>query len=462
MLAVLPFENLTGDPDQEYISDGMTEELIAQLGRMDPSRLGVIARQSAMQFKNTSKRADQIGSDLGVSHLIEGSLRRNGSRVRIAVQLIDTESESQLWAEQYESDAPDLLTLQREVAEAITRQITTKLGVARSNVDADARRHSTIAGAYDHYLLGRHHLWRRDSAEGFHKAREHFQKAIDLDASYAHAYSGLSDTYTMLGSVGLVPMREAYTLARAAALKALDLDDVLPEAHTSLAFILADYDWDWQTADRHFRLAVELNPNYETAVRTYSSYLAWWGRENEALDFARRARDLDPASPSARQNLGLVHYFARRYDEAITQFREALDLDPNFGQAHVMLGRTYVAKGLPDRAVEELELARGLLGARPDVVTPTAYVLARAGRRSEALATLDELRRIAKPRDPSPFRIAYVQIGLGETDQAFEWLRKALEARDWQMAMLKVEPAFDGLRSDPRFADLLQSVGLPQ
>ena len=461
MLGVLPFENLTGDPDQEYISDGMTEELIAQLGRMDPSRLGVIARQSAMQFKKTTKRAAQIGSDLGASHLLAGSLRRSGSRIRIAVQLIDAESESQLWAEQYERDGMDLLALQREVAEAITRQMTASLGVAVSNV-AGARGHSRNAEAYEHYLRGRHFVWKRDTAQGLEKAREHFQRAIDLDDSYAHAYSGLADTYTMLGSIGYLPMREAYPLARAAALKAIALDGRLAEAHASLAFILADYDWDWDTADRHFKSAVELNPNYEIALRTYSGYLSWWGRDKEALAFAGRARDLDPVSPNVRQNLGLAHYFAGQYDDAITQFREALDLDPNFGQAHVMLGRTYVAKGLPDRAVEELERARRLMGARPDVVTPMAYVLAKAGRRREALATLDELRRIAKPRDPSPFRLAYVHIGLGETDRAFEWLQQAIEARDWQMAMLKVEPAFDGLRSDPRFGALLERVGLPR
>lgn len=462
MLAVLPFENLTGDPDQEYISDGMTEELIAQLGALDPSRLGVIARQSAMQFKKTTRRVDQIGSDLGVSHLLAGSLRRTGSRIRIAVQLIDTESESQLWAQQYERDAMDLLALQHEVAEAITRQMTTSLGVARSNVYADARRHSTSAEAYEHYLRGRHHAWRRNTAEGFERAREHFRRAIDLDDSYAHAYSGLADTYTMLGSVGFLPMREAYTLARAAALKAIALDGKLAEAHTSLAFILADYEWDWGTADRHFRTAVELNPNYETAVRTYASYLAWWGRDKEALAFALRARELDPVSPNVRQTLGLARYFARHYDEAIVQFREALDLDPNFGQAHVMLGRTYVAKGLADRAVGELDRAKALMGARPDVITPMAYVLARAGRRREALAMLDELRRLAKPGDPSPFRLAYVHIGLGDTDRAFEWFDKAIEARDWQMGMLNVEPAFDVLRSDRRFAALVERVGLPR
>ena len=461
MLAVLPFANLTGDADQEYIGDGMTEELIAQLGKMDPSRLGVIARTSAMQFKKTTKRADQIGAELGVSHVVEGSVRTTGDRIRIAVQLIDTRSQSQLWADQYERDSKNLLTLQRDVAEAIARQITARLGIVRMNANGEARRHSTVAEAYEHYLRGRYH-WQQDTTDGLQKAMQHFRRAIDLDPSYALAYSGLADSYTLLGSYGVLPMGEAYPLGRAAARKALELDDTLGEAHNSLAAISADFYWEWAEAERHFKRAVELSPNYETALGFYASYLASMGRHEEALTFATRAREVNPASPGAFHNLGVVHYFARRYDEAITQFRETLDLDPAFGGAHVMLGRVYAAKGLPDRAIGELEHARALLGPRPDVVTSTAYVLARAGRKHEALATLDELRRISKPRDPSPFRIAYVYIGLGETDRAFEWLEKAFEARDWQMALLNVEPLFDTVRSDPRFAALVDRVGLPR
>ena len=252
-----------------------------------------------MQFKKTTKGADQIAAELGASHLLEGSLRRAGSRIRIAVQLIDARSQSHLWAEQYERDAKDLLTLQREIAEDISRQITTSLGVARSNVNADTRRHSTIAEAYEHYLRGRYH-WGKDKAEDFEKATEHFRRAIELDPSYALAYSGLADTYTLLGSDGFLPMKEAYPLGRDAALKALELDDMLGEAHDSLAAITADYYWDWAEAGRHFERAIELNPNYEAALRCYSLYLAWMGRPEEALAFAERARRLDPVSPNAR------------------------------------------------------------------------------------------------------------------------------------------------------------------
>ena len=461
MLAVLPFENLTGNPEQEYLADGMTEELIAQLGRMDPSRLGVIARTSAMQFKKTTKRADQIGSDLGVSHLLEGSVRTTGGRIRVAVQLIETRHQTHVWAEQYERDVRDVLALQREVAEAIVEHITTSLAIAPADVNADARRHSTIAEANEHYLRGRYY-WSKDTADGHKKAREHFRRAIDLDPSFALAHSGLADTYVLLGSDGFMPMRDAYPLARTAALKALALDDALAEAHNSMAAINADYYWDWVEADRHFKRAVALNPNYDTALRFYSGYLACMGRIEEALTLARRAQRLDPASAGTQMNVGVILYFARRYDDAVVAIKEALDLAPDFGPAYVMLGRIYLAKGMPDRAVAELERARGLMGRRPDVLTPYAYALARAGRQREARAMLDGLREIAKPRTPAPFRIAMVHIALGETDRAFEWLEKAIDARDWQMGLLNVEPAFDPLRSDQGFAALVERVGLPR
>jgi TolB-like protein/DNA-binding winged helix-turn-helix (wHTH) protein/Tfp pilus assembly protein PilF len=461
MLAVLPFENLTGNPDQEYLADGMTDELITQLGRMDPTRLGVIARTSAMQFKKTTKRADQIGSELGVSHLLEGSVRTTGSRIRVAVQLIETRHQSHVWAEQYERDVRDVLALQREVAEAIVEHITTSLAIAPADVNADARRHSTIAEANEHYLRGRYY-WSKDTADGHRKALEHFRSAIDLDPSFALAHSGLADTYVLLGSDGFMPMRDAYLLARTAALKALALNDALGEAHNSMAAITADYYWDWIEADRHYQRAVALNPNYDTALRFYSFYLAYMGRIEEALALARRAQRLDPVSPAAQMNVALILYFARRHDEAIAEIGATLDLAPDFGPARILLGRVYVAKGMLDRAVDELKRAEDLMGPRPDVTTPHAYVLARAGRHREARALSDELRRIAKPRDPAPFRLAMIHIGLGETDQAFAWLEKALEARDWQMALLNVEPAFDSLRPDPRFAALVERVGLPR
>ena len=289
---------------------------------------------------------------------------RPGAASESPLQLIEARRESHLWAEQYEREANDLLALQREVAEAITRQITTSLGVTRSTVTAEARRHSTITEAYEHYLRGRYH-WGRDNADGLEKAKAHFRRAIDLDASYALAYSGLADTYTLMGSDGFLPMSEAYPLGRAAALKALELDDTLGEAHNSLAAITVDYYWRWAEGGRQFERALELNPNYEPALRFYSFYLACMGRPEEALAFAERAKRLDPVSPIALMNVGTILYFARRYDEAIAELVDTLDLAPDFGPARILLGRIYVAKGMTDRAVEELERAQGLMGPSP-------------------------------------------------------------------------------------------------
>jgi TolB-like protein/DNA-binding winged helix-turn-helix (wHTH) protein/Flp pilus assembly protein TadD len=456
MLAVLPFENLTGDADREFISDGMTDELIAELGQMDPPRLGVIARTSAMQFKKTKLRANEIGTDLGVGYLIEGSVRANGSRIVIGAQLIEAQHETQLWSEEHEGEASDLLMLQRQVSGAIARQISARLGIAPSH----ARKHSANQQAYIHYSRGRSH-WSKDTSDQLQTAMNHFLAAIKLDQSYALAYSGLADTYILLGADGFMPMREAYLLAKGAAMTALKLDDTLGEAHGSLAAVMADYEWDWAEAERHFKSAVALSPNYEWSLTGYSFYLAYMKRPEEALNFAEQARRLDPVSPGAQTNLGLILYFDGRYDEAIAAVTETFEFAPDFGPAHVTLGRIYAAKGQADRAVRELELALQLMGRRPDVLTPYAYVLARAGRQREARAVLEELGRIANPRPPSPLRIAMVHIGLREVDQAFKWLDEAVKARDWQMALLNVEPSFDILKSDRRFAGLVEQVGLP-
>ena len=460
MLAVLPFQNLTGDPEQQYLCDGLTEEMIAHLGGGDPSRLGVIARTSAMHYKNTTKRADEIARELGVAYLLESSLRRIGSRVRITAQLIEAQTQRHLWAEHYEPDALDVLALQREVAAAVARRTLSSLGVALGTSTARTERHSNNSGAYEHYLRGRYH-WAKSTVDGLQKARDNFLRAIELDPSYARAYSGLADTYALLGSYDILPISESHTLARDAAQKALELDDSLAEAHRALAAIIADHYWDWAEADRHYKRALELDPNDANTLRVYSFYLASAGRAVQALPIAEQARRLDPVSPNARMNLGVVLYLARRPDEAVHQLEETLDLDANFGFAHAMLGLAYISKGMAARAVAAAQKARALSGTRPDVIAFHGYVLARAGRRAEALTDLDHLRRLARPRGPSPFLVALVYAGLEENDRAFEWLEKAVEARSWELPTLKASPVFDSLRSDPRFPELLNRLRLP-
>jgi eukaryotic-like serine/threonine-protein kinase len=469
-LVVLPFENLSGDEEQDYLSDGMTEEMIAQLGTFHPSRLGVIARTSAMHYKDTTKRVDEIASELGAQYLLEGSIRRTGDKVRIAAQLIDARNQSQIWAEQYDRDIRDVLRLQQEVARAIARNMSGNLGVgAGAGVrgvsagpsSSPVSRHSSDAEAYEHYLRGRYHLL-KDTAPGFWKAYEHFRAAIALDPSYALAYSGLADTYALLGSYDIMPMAESHPLGRDAALQALQLDETLSEAHVSYAAITADYYWNWAEADRHYKRAIELAPNDVNALRYYSFYLGYTGRAHEGLPIAERAASLDPASPNAQMNVGVILNFAGRFDDAVTRLEQTLELDPNFSFAHAMLGLSYLGKQMPERAVAELKKARDVAGPRPNFIALHAHTLARAGRRGEALKALADLHRLAKPRRPSPFLVAVVHIGLGDNDRAFEWLDKAIDARDWRVPLLTAEPAFAGLRSDPRFPTLLARLNLPR
>jgi TolB-like protein/DNA-binding winged helix-turn-helix (wHTH) protein/Tfp pilus assembly protein PilF len=460
MLAVLPFQNLTGDPEQQYLCDGLTEEMIAQLAAADPSRLGVIARTSAMHYRETTKRADEIARELEVEYLLETSLRRVGNRVRVTAQLIDARTQSHLWAEQYDRDAIDPLSMQRDAAAAFARRTLSSLGVSAANQESRQDRQSSNAAAYEHYLRGRYY-WAKDTIEGLHKARDNFQKAIDLDPSYARAYSGLADTYALLGSYGLMPIAESHPLGRKAALKALDLDESLVDAHRSLAAITADYYWDWQEVERHYARALELGPNDATALSFYAFYLAYTGRPVEALPFAERACRLDPVSPNARTIRGSVLQLAGRLDDALLAFEDALALDANFSLAQALAGLVYMQKAMPDRAIAAAQKARTLSGPRPDIVALHGYILARAGRRDDALNALEDLRRLSLPREPPPFQMALVYMGLQDIDRAFEWLDKAIGARAWETPMIKASPIFERLRSDPRFPALLRRIGLP-
>jgi len=461
MLAVLPFQNLTGDPEQEYLTDGVTEEMITQLGRMQPERLGVIARTSAMHYKNTQKRADEIGRELGVDYLLEGSVRRANDRVRISAQLIRVRDQTHLWAADYDRDDRDILALQSDVAKAIGRQIELKLTPEQLARFADKRQ--VNPECYDLYLKGRYYLNKR-TEEGFKKAVEYFRQAIEKDPNYARAYAGLADSYSFLGDTtyGVRSPRETMPKAKAAAMKALELDETLAEAHTSLAAIQETFEWEWSSAEKEYKRAIELNPGYATAHHWYAVYLAQMGRLDESIAEMRRAEEDDPLSPIISENTGLMFYFARHYDQAIEQYRKAFELDPNLVIAHYDLGRAYARKGLYDEAIAEFQKAVKLSGGQPLYVAGLASAYGVAGRKAQAIKIVKELKDRSKLEYVSPYEIALVYVSLGETNHAFEWLEKAYQERSSFKDELRAAPELDGLRSDPRFDDLLKRMRLPQ
>ena len=412
-----------------------------------------------MHYKNTTKKADEIARELGVGYLLETSLRRVGDRVRITAQLIDASTQGHVWIEQYERDLGDVIAMQRDVAGAIARRTVASLGLMPTGLAPRATVGVTSSPAYEHYLRGRYH-WAKDTKEDLFKALDHFQQAIALEPSYARAYSGLAETYALLGSYDLMPIAESHSLGRQAALQAIELDESLAEAHRSLAAIIADHYWDWAQVERHYARALALDPTDVTTLRFYSFYLAYTGRAEEAIGIAQKASRLDPVSPAVQMNLGVALYFARHFAEAVQQLQETIELDPSFAFAHSMLGLAFLSQGMPDRALAEVQRAREVAEPRPDVISVQGHVLGATGHRREALAIIDELRRLAKWSHPSPFNVASVYVGLRDNDQAIDWLERAVEARNWEMPMLKASPAFDTIRSDPRFQTLVARVGL--
>ncbi len=451
-LAVLPLENLSDDPEQEYFADGMTEALIADLAGI--RALKVISRTSVMRYKEREKSLPEIARELGVDAVVVGSVMRAGDRVRISAQLIDAATDEHLWAESYERNMRDVLTLQREVARAIAREVRILVTSVEGARLARARR--VNPEAYELYLRGRFHV-NKYTEEGYRRALEYFQQSIEKDPDYGAAHAGSAQSHGLLAAFyGL--QRESWPKAESAVLKALELDESLAESHVSLALIRQYRDWDWAAAEREYRRAIELNPGYVTAHHEYAAFLTAMGRSEEAVEEIQLARELDPLSVVVNQDLAWIYYRARDYNRAIDQLRKTLDLDRNFADAHRKLGWVLAATGKFEEAVAEMQQA-ATLSSDPMMLASLGRVYAVSGKHKEALTILGELEERPERSYLSPY-IALIYVGLGETDQAIEWLEQAYAEHHGQLIYLK-DPRWDPMRSDPRFQDLLRRMNLP-
>lgn len=459
LLAVLPFENFTGDPSQEYFSDGLTEDMIAKLGHLNSQKLGVIGRTSVMHYKKSGVAIDQIARDLGVQYVLEGSVQRGTDKIRITAQLIQTKDQSHIWARQYDRQLGEVLTTEDEIAQEIADEIRLTLG---DNKKPTPNRQSLTASeykAYDLYLRGRY-FWNKRTAESLRLAIENFQQAIAIAPNYAPAYAGLADSYAMMSGYTFVAPNEAMPKARAAALKALQLDDSLAEAHTSLAEVAENYDWDWETAEKEFRRAIQLNPNYPTAHQWYAEFLAFQGRFDEALAESERAQQLDPLSLIIASDNAAIYYFAGRDDEAIQRFRRVLAMEPTFPRAQLIIA-AYAQKGQYDEAFNHLqEWHRKADGPWPWAWE--AYLYARIGEKKKVLHAFQEMKRMAR-REPveSPAMFVVANLGMNNKDETFAWLEKGFRERSNLLTALKVDPLFEPLRGDPRFQEMLRRLKMP-
>jgi TolB-like protein/DNA-binding winged helix-turn-helix (wHTH) protein len=462
MLAVLPFENFTGDPRQDYFSDGLTEEMISQLGNLDPAHLGVIARTSVMNYKHSRESLRQIGEELGVQYVIEGSVRRDSERVRITAQLIQVSDQSHLWAREYDRDLGHLLQLQDEIAREVANEIEFGLSgrrpieVARAAVPAPAPGANSYE-AYDLYLKGRY-FWNKRTAEGFRQAASYFQQAIDKDGNYGRAYAGLADTFSLMSAWYIGPQNELMPKARTAALRALELDDTLAEAHASLALIKENYDYDWPGSEKEFRRAIQLNPQYATAHQWYAEFLSWQGRFGEAFAESEQARQLDPLSLIIATDHASIMYYSRQYDGAVKQCRSVLELDPNFDHARYLMVPSYFELGRYDDAIT------GIHGWADREKNPWAWaweaaVYGRWGHADEAQRALAKLEQVSGAWSDRTPALLVAYAGTGQSERVIELLERAYSERSNVVVQIKVDPMYDPVRSDLRFQDLLRRLG---
>lgn len=454
-IAVLPLESLSREPDQGFFADGMTDELITELAR-NP-QLRVISRTSVLRYRASRKTIREIGEDLGVDAVVEGSVLRAGTQARITLKLVEAATDRTLLAESYSRELQDVLALQAEIARALADRV--RVTVTDGNQARLARR--VDPEAHDHYLRGRL-SWNTRTPEGVASALASFRRAIDRDPGYAVAWAGVADCYIVFSGALLgLPEKEAYPKAREAALKALALDETLAEAHTSLGSVLNEFDWNWKGAEAEYTRAIALNSNYVTARQWYGEFLSFHGRSDESLMQLRHARNLDPLSPVVSDSLAIALLLARRYDEAIAQAQRTLEIDPGYGSALMTLGSAYLQNGMHAEAIAALQRAvqasPGLARARATL----GHAYAVAGQRDKARQVLAELDALTPKMPVSPYDIALIHTALGDADQAFDWLDKAYKSRAWDLMQLKVDMRWDNLRGDARFVAFLKQVGLP-
>jgi TolB-like protein/Flp pilus assembly protein TadD len=454
-LAVLPLENLSGDPSQEYFSDGMTDELITELGQI--GELRVISRTSVMTYKGARKPLPQIARELNVDAALEGTVLRSGNSVRITAQLILASNDRHLWAHSYEVGLRDIFSIQQQVARSIAEQVRIKLN---PNEQTQLNRSKAVnAEAYEAYLKGRY-FWNKRTTEGLKKAVDYFNQSIEKDPICAQAYSGLADSYALMGDweYGVLAPAEAFPKAKAAATRALALDNTLGEAHTSLAFVLDLFDWDWQAAEREYKQAIDLSPSYATAHQWYTWHLIVLGRNDEAIAEMRKAENLDPLSLIISADMADVLLVARRYDESIQQSRKTMEMDPGFAVSHYQLGQAFVQKHMYSEGIAEIQRAIALSGGNKTFRSSLAYAYARSGRQNEALEILSELKNRSGNGFENAAGIALIYVGLDYTEQAMIWLEQSYKERSNPSLLMR--PWFDPLRSDPRFRRLLGRIGL--
>ncbi|HWU40833.1 MAG TPA: tetratricopeptide repeat protein, partial [Candidatus Acidoferrum sp.] len=454
-LAVLPMVNASADTSIDYLSDGITESLINSLSQLP--KLKVMSRSSVFRYKGREAEPKVVGRELRVQAVLVSRLIERGDNLSISAELVDTRDSTHLWGEQYNRKLADVQAVQEEIGREITDKLRVKLTGEQKK--SFARRQTQNNEAYHDYLKGRY-FWNKRSAAGVKTAIEHFNAAIAKEPTFALAYAGLADSYAVLSTFAAVPPRECLPKARIAALKALEIDDTLGEAHAVLAEVKVLYDFDWAGAERNFKRAIELNPGYATARGWYALYFARSDRFNEALAEVKRAQELDPLSLIINSLVGSVLFHWRRYDQAIEQFRQTLAMDPGFGPARLNLGRTYLAKRMYPEAIAEFRAGLKFAGEDPRFIPGLGHAYALSGNQAEAQKILSELLARSKHGYLPPLGIATVYIGLGDKDRAFQWLGEAVEERGEYVTWLKNDPLYDPLRSDPRFPDLLRRLNL--